>query len=201
MLADVTEDQDPRRREVLDALLRITRRDGLDAVSVRTVAAEAGTSLGFVQRQFHTKDELVKAAFEHSLELLGRRIEPHIVGIEPGCPARVFLQPIAELLLLTEQEHVHEARVWIAFLARAAIRPELATELRAHYQGGHDLIAITLRLSQQYGEAPPDLDPDEEAVALMALIDGLSVANLIGRCDDATARKIVARHLDRVFRR
>ena len=42
-------DHDERRRHIVGALLRIAGTQGLDAVSMREVAQEAGVSLGAVQ--------------------------------------------------------------------------------------------------------------------------------------------------------
>lgn len=41
---------------VMDAVVRVLVRDGLDGLSVRRVAAEAGISIGAVQHHFATKD-------------------------------------------------------------------------------------------------------------------------------------------------
>ncbi|MGW5364203.1 TetR/AcrR family transcriptional regulator [Actinopolymorpha pittospori] len=194
----MSDERERRRQAVLDALLRITRRDGLDAVSLRTVATEAGTSLGFVQRQFRTKDDILEAAFEHSLAQLGTRIERYVAEVEPGLPAREFLQQVAGEILMTDETYLEEARVWIAFLARAVVSPPLRTELGRHYDAGHELIAIVLRLAQQAGQVPADVDPELEAATLLALVDGLTAHVLIGRLDDEAARRVVATHLDRL---
>ena len=49
---------------MLDALWRITRRQGWDAISLRNVAAEAGVSMGMVQHYFTTKDQMLRFAVE-----------------------------------------------------------------------------------------------------------------------------------------
>jgi AcrR family transcriptional regulator len=199
-VATARETPDRRRQEVLDALLRITVREGLDAVSVRTVAAEAGCSMGFVQRQFHTKDAMLHAAFEHSLRLVATRLEQHVAQVQPGTPGRTFLRRIAEELLEVGDPYGDEAKVWIAFLARAVVSPGLAAALRRNYEAGHELIASVLRLSQQHGEAPAGLDPDRVATALLALVDGLTAHILIGRCDLGTAQQVIADYLEASFR-
>ena len=187
-----------RRQEVLDALLRITKRDGLDAVSMRTVAAEAGCSMGFVQRQFHTKDAMLQAAFEQSLQVLSTRLKQHVAEVEPGTSARTFLRHVAEEILEVGEPYDDEAKVWIAFLARAAVSPALAATLRSTYTDGHELIVDVLRLAQQHGEASADLDPDRVATTLLALVDGLTAHVLIDRCDVATAHQVIADYLKAV---
>jgi AcrR family transcriptional regulator len=50
-------DRQERRTLIADALMRVAADQGLAAVSLRTVAAEAGVSAGMVQPYFRTKDE------------------------------------------------------------------------------------------------------------------------------------------------
>jgi AcrR family transcriptional regulator len=50
-----------RRRQLVDASLAIAERDGVGAVTVRRVAAEAGVSLGLVSYCFASKEELTIA--------------------------------------------------------------------------------------------------------------------------------------------
>ncbi|MGV7636496.1 TetR family transcriptional regulator, partial [Mycobacterium kansasii] len=48
-------DHEERRAQLADALARVAARDGLHAVSMRSVAAEAGVSLRLVQYYFTSK--------------------------------------------------------------------------------------------------------------------------------------------------
>lgn len=55
-------DRHERRTLIADALMRVAARQGLEAVSLRHVAAEAGVSPGMVQHYFRTKDEMMAFA-------------------------------------------------------------------------------------------------------------------------------------------
>ena len=82
---------DVRRRQITDAVCRITVKGGLAAATFREVAAEAGVSVRLVQYYFGTKDELLLATQRHvaeratarSLAFLARRR-----GHAAGRPAR-----------------------------------------------------------------------------------------------------------------
>jgi len=50
-----------RREQLIQAALAVASRDGIDAATVRAVAAEAGVSLGVVHYCFQDKDELLRA--------------------------------------------------------------------------------------------------------------------------------------------
>src|SRR6187549_2246412 len=49
------------REQLIEAALAVASRDGIDAATVRAVAAEAGVSLGVVHYCFQDKDELLRA--------------------------------------------------------------------------------------------------------------------------------------------
>jgi DNA-binding transcriptional regulator YbjK len=56
-----------RERPLMEATLRIIGRKGLDGVTHRAVAAEAGMSVGAVTHHFGMRDALVDAALEYAL--------------------------------------------------------------------------------------------------------------------------------------
>jgi TetR/AcrR family transcriptional regulator, regulator of biofilm formation and stress response len=56
-----------RERPLMEATLRIIGRGGIDGVTHRAVAAEAGMSLGAVTHHFATRDILVDAALRFAL--------------------------------------------------------------------------------------------------------------------------------------
>ncbi|MGH3910171.1 MAG: TetR/AcrR family transcriptional regulator, partial [Pseudonocardiaceae bacterium] len=57
-------DHRARRTQIADALMRVAATKGLQAVSLRHVAHEAGVSAGMVQHYFRTKDEMMTFALE-----------------------------------------------------------------------------------------------------------------------------------------
>jgi len=56
-------DHEERRAEVAAAVWRIVSRDGLEAATVRRVAAETGMSTSVVSHYFAGKDDLLRLAF------------------------------------------------------------------------------------------------------------------------------------------
>ncbi|HEX7072453.1 MAG TPA: TetR/AcrR family transcriptional regulator [Hyphomicrobiaceae bacterium] len=59
-----------RRQELIDATFRCLRDCGVAETSVRTIAAEAGLSLGMVRHYFNSKDELLAATYRDMSERL-----------------------------------------------------------------------------------------------------------------------------------
>ncbi|UPJ57718.1 TetR family transcriptional regulator [Bradyrhizobium sp. 192] len=94
----------------MQATLRLIGRNGLDGVTHRAVAAEAGVSLGAVTHHFGTRDALVDAALQFALAReVGR------------------LRALALIL----QDKAFEVEAWIDALVDFYAR-ELSTEAETH---------------------------------------------------------------------
>lgn len=59
--------ENPSAQEILDAVLRVVAKGGVDAVRYRTVAEEAGVSLGTVSYHYRSREDLLRAALTHYL--------------------------------------------------------------------------------------------------------------------------------------
>ena len=65
---------DARRRQILAAAVPLLERRGSHEVSMASIAAEAGVSVGLIYRYFAGKQDLVRAATEDVLDDIGRRV-------------------------------------------------------------------------------------------------------------------------------
>lgn len=169
---------DERRRTIAEALVRVAAHQGLESVSVRHVAAEAGVSAGRVQHYFRTKDEMMAFA----MEVVSEGIEARLAGAvdrlgEAPSPVALCRALLVELLPFDEPRRV-EGQVALAFLAHQAVRPDVGGRagegprmLRGHLA---DLVRA------EWGVAGPDGAADAVAVALLALVDGLGLQVLGG---------------------
>jgi len=192
-------DHDARRRRIAEALWRVATSNGLDAVSLRHVAAEAGVSMGHVQHYFRTKDEMLGFALdaisERVAERIGRRVTALADAADPGARVRALL---VELLPLDEDRRL-EAYVGFAFLTRAVVQPGIADSLRRQYRLLQEFVAEQIRAGQRAGTTTADLDPDREAVTLLALVDGLAAHCLADVDAKAAALAAFDGHLRRLF--
>jgi AcrR family transcriptional regulator len=172
-------DHQARRRQIADALLRITASRGLEAVSLRQVAAEAGVSMGLVEHYFKTKEQMLRFAFEAVSERAAVRIWARLAELpDPAQPGQALRAVLHEMLPL-DQTRRAEAVVGFAFLARATVEPELAALLRTGYLQLRDFTADQIRRAQAAGQVADTVDPDAEAAVLLALLDGLTAHALI----------------------
>lgn len=187
-------DQAERRTHIVEALLTIAGQRGIDAVSLREVAQEAGVSMGAVQHYFASKDEMLAYALEHWLTLsvhqrFSQRIRDRAGAAQgPPDPAQVLRALAAEYLPHDEQSRA-DVRVALAFIERAAAQPDLARAMRRAFAGFKETLEALL------AAADPDLDANAEGLALAALLEGLRYAVLLGALPHRSALAAVDRHL------
>ena len=165
-------DHAKRRTELAAAVWRLASREGLDAVTLRRVSAEAGWSTGALHHYFGDKEELLLFAFHTVADRVTRRLAAAAKATtEPLELARTLLT----VGLPLDAERRAEVRVWFAFLGLALTRPALARAQRDAYRAWRKRLAKTLHEAQQRDELDRALDPEREAAGLIALVDGLAV--------------------------
>ncbi|GAA4577301.1 TetR/AcrR family transcriptional regulator [Planotetraspora kaengkrachanensis] len=188
-------DHEARRRHIVDALLRIASRDGLDAVSLREVAAEAGVSMGMIQHYFATKDRMLMFALTQLNARIGERVAAAMDAPSP----RAFLRAAILELLPLDDERRSEARIGLAFLARSVVADEPADLLRQALPYVIGFYAEQIRAAQELGQVHADLDSRIEAVILYTMAQGLANPALIGHLSSDDVVATVDYHLDRLF--
>jgi AcrR family transcriptional regulator len=162
-----------RRPELLAAAAEVIRERGLEHVRVADVAERAGTSPPSVLYYFASKAELLKEALSSAEERFYEELERELEGIDGG-PERML-----KIIHSACGEGDYDAALWIELWARALSDPELAVT-RAELDGRwRKAIAEVVRYGQRRGEFGP-ADPEEVAVLLAALLDGLAVQIALG---------------------
>jgi AcrR family transcriptional regulator len=165
-------DHEARRAELTEAVWRLSSREGLEALTMRRVAAEAGWSTGAVVHYFRDKEELVLFAFQTVADRAGRRIA--LAAEHTTDPVELIRATLAEMLPLDADRRA-EVRVWFAFLGLALTRPTLARAQRDAYRACRGFLHDALSQARAEGRLEPDLDCELEAAALVAFVDGLAV--------------------------
>jgi len=190
-------DYESRRRRIAEAVCLLADEHGPEGVSMRDVAARAQVSLGAVQRCFRSKQEMLLFAVDHVGERITERVRARLAAI-PATSAATALGHAADEIALLREEHRAEARIWLAFVAQAAVTEPLARPMRNSYAALHDLLARLITEATENGPAdegtaPPD--PQAEARTLLALADGLTSHVLIGHLTAEEAEEVLRTHL------
>jgi AcrR family transcriptional regulator len=180
-------DHEQRREELAAALWRLVLREGIEAASVRRVAAEAGLSTGSLRHYFETQPQLLVFA----MELVMQHVSERVAAIPPGDDRRATAEQLLHEVLPLDSERHAEMQVWLSFTARSLVEPALR-ELRDR---AHAELRSLCRAAVDLLGAP---SPDREAERLHALIDGLALHAVLDPATTAPARQVelLSAHLD-----
>jgi AcrR family transcriptional regulator len=157
-----------RKPEILAAAAEVIRERGLENARIVDVAERAGTSAPSVLYYFASKAELLKEALTSAEERFYVELERDLDQID---------DPAERLLTIIRAgcgDGDYDAALWMELWARALRDPELAAT-RAELDGRwRKAIADVVRYGQDRGEFGP-ADPEEVAILLGSLLDGLAV--------------------------
>lgn len=169
-----------RRSDILQAAARTIGERGICDTRIADVAEAAGASPALVIYYFGSKDRLLAEALafadERFYELTARELD--------GIPsARKRLARLIELSCSTgpagaagwEDEWV----LWLDLWARAPRDPDVSRDREALDRRWREAIAAIVRDGQASGEFGP-ASPEDFAVLLGALIDGLAIQVVLG---------------------
>lgn len=193
-------DHAQRRAHIADALVRVAARDGLHAVTMRAVAAEAGMSLNLVQYYFDTKAQLMHAALQHLEQQSHERWSTRIESLDDPSSARACLEAFVDEALPVDAASHTFRLVWTSYLMLAMTDTELAKQPFA--EGPNRLesqLTTILATAQAAGEIAAYLDVPAEAARLLSLSHGVGTSVLVGQRTAEQARHMLRYHLSRVF--
>jgi len=190
-MAPAPVDHEARRTTLAETVVELVDEQGLEAVSVRAVAARAGVSIGTVQHYFPTKDAMLMHAQVLANAAVGARAE---AAAEHTETPREALRAIILAVLPTDEESARVVRVFVAFETRALHAPALAERARRDNSELRAAIEHLLRLG---GAAEPRLN----AIATIALLGGLCQHLLLdaAACTPEDAAAIVDLLLRRIL--
>ncbi|HEY5558631.1 MAG TPA: TetR family transcriptional regulator C-terminal domain-containing protein [Steroidobacteraceae bacterium] len=159
-----------RRQALIEATIRSLKRHGHEGLSVRSIAAEAGVSIGLINHHFPNKNALVAASYRHfSRQLaLGFRLAIDRAPASPRAQLSTFFRanfspPNLDPDVLT---------AWIVFWGLFRQSPEMRAVHDAEGRGYSGLLEQLLAdLAKESGRSRFNLR--FATIGLTALLDGL----------------------------
>ncbi|CAN5729553.1 TetR/AcrR family transcriptional regulator [soil metagenome] len=163
-----------RRLQALEAAREVIAERGLADTRIADVAERAGLSAALLLYYFKSKDNLLTDALAfaedrfyletfHELAAVDGAKDRLVRLIELACPRD------------TSRSETGDWRLWLELWSRALRDPEAARKREALDRRWRTTIADIVRIGQRRGEFVGDQDPNEFAVRLAALIDGLAL--------------------------
>ena len=189
-------DHDEQRRLFAKAAMRLIAREGLEGVTMRAVAREAGLSYGSLFHYFSSKDELLMRAVEDSMRQQTERVNEY--------SSRYAGLAALEQLMCDDAIIEGSSRdgwlVWQTFLYKAAMTPSFAAMHIDLIDGWLGRFRRHLLDAQMAGEVTSGLDVELEAKALWAFSAGIGQMGLLDpdRLPPATQKQLITAYLDRL---
>ena len=164
-----------RHQEILDAAARVITERGLAETRISDIAEQAGVSPGLILYYFDSKDRLLAEALTFANDQFYLRTSREIRRLPS---AKDQLRRLVDLSVpgyLQEFGRLDEWALWIEVWVRALRDPEMAKDREVLDERWRSQIAEIVRAGTQTGEFSSAEDPDELALRLACLIDGLAI--------------------------
>ncbi|MEV4893478.1 TetR/AcrR family transcriptional regulator [Nonomuraea sp. NPDC055795] len=185
-------DHEQRRRQISQALWRVAAERGLEAVSMREVAAAAGMSIGLVQHYFASKEDMLLHATLLLRDRLEERLRRAVAALPEPVTPQATLRAMFAALLPADPASRSETLVANAVFIRALNDPVMADRYRL---GRAQLTTIVADLIRAAHADADDL-AEQAADTLLALVNGLSSDLLLGHLSVEGAVRILNTQLD-----
>lgn len=190
-----------RHQEILDAAARVITDRGLAETRISDIAERAGVSPGLILYYFESKDRLLSEALTYANDQFYLRMSREIRRIPS---ARDQVRRLVELSVpgyLPEFGRLDEWALWIEVWVRALRDPDMAKDREILDQRWRRQIADIVRGGQASGAFGSTEAPEELALRVASLIDGLAIQVLMNDSQVApdhmhrTCMEVAAREL------
>jgi AcrR family transcriptional regulator len=157
---------------VLDAVARVLKRDGVDAVTTNRIAEVAGVSIGSVYQYFPDKRAIFVALHQRHVEQMSRIVESRLIE-----HATSSLDDLMRALVdAMVDAHATDPELHELLLAEVPHRAEGARDFEGRLGG-----ALRLAISSRAQELARPRDLDKILFVLTQLIESLSHAVVLRR--------------------
>ena len=189
-------DHEAQRVKFAEAAMRLIARHGIEGVTMRAVAAEAGLSYGSLFHYFDSKDDLLMHAVRHLTSLQTARVNEYTSQYS-GVKALEHL--LCDDAIVNESSR-DSWTVWLTFQYKVALDTSFA-DVHAEMIGGWlERIRSLLADAMEAGEISEDLDVESEAMAVWAYSSGVGQLGLLHpeSVPPAFQKRLITTYLDRL---
>ena len=162
---------------------RTLREQGIEQLSLRDLARQAGVSHAAPRRHFADRQALLDALAEAGFARLAGEVTAAIEDADPDFPTRLRATAMAYVRFATEDTALME----LMFTAKAADRSSATQE-------GATRLFLTvgdlIRQGQQAGQLPPG-DPERLRLLLIATVQGIASLVTSGRISTEQAATLI----------
>lgn len=182
-----------RRTEIMEAVERLLARGGLNAVTMRAVAAEADVSLRLVQYYGSTKDELLSATLDRLADKSVERWRARTRRQADESPFEV-IKGFYDEALPTDRASQDFHRVGVCMEGLALTGTDMAGQAYQRHLGGvEDHLSGVLESGGLSATVARRL-----ALEVMALAHGVGTLVMTGQLSETDAQTLIKNYLERL---
>jgi AcrR family transcriptional regulator len=160
-----------RRRQILDAAVRVFARQGFHTCRVADIADEAGVAYGLVYHYFRSKEEVLDTLFTERWDILLQVIRDTDAG---DLPSRDKLRAIASFILDSYRHEPDLMKVVVVEVTRAA--NSFGLTHRDRIREAYTLMGDVVAKAQEDGAFRSDITPRFAALAFYGIIEQVLTA-------------------------
>jgi AcrR family transcriptional regulator len=166
-----------RRRQILDAAVRVFAQKGYHTCRVGDIAAEAGVAYGLLYHYFPSKEAVLETIFRDTWTTLLERVK---AIEESGEPASAQLRHVAAILLRSWRVEPDTIRVLVREVARSSHLQEKIDE----FDEARRALERIIERGTQDGSFRCDLDTRLASYVFYGAIEEIYTAWALGRLPD-----------------
>lgn len=157
---------------LLDAVARVLKRHGVDAITTNRIAEAAGISIGSVYQYFPDKAAIFVALHERHVDQVARALEAALVA-HAAAPLADLIAALVDVMVAS---HTSDPELHALLFREVPHRAEGARGFVHRLRG-----ALRLALLAKSGELPAGQDLDRAVFVISHMIESLSHAAVLER--------------------
>lgn len=186
-----------RRETLIEATIKVIAKHGVENATIAKICQAAGVSRGLSGHYFRDKDDLLCQAYQHLLDIHIQHTTAAAHAVRGSASDR--LKAIVQASLPSDGNSRNYRTAYLAFWTLSMTNKKMVKITSDAYRVQHMSVAALLRNAAE--EIGVELDPHEESVALIGMIDGLWLDMSIGvsGIEREGAVRTISKHIDRIL--
>jgi AcrR family transcriptional regulator len=157
---------------ILDAVTRILKRDGVEAVTTNRIAEVAGVSIGSVYQYFRDKRAIFAALHQRHVEEIDRLVERTLID-HAASPLDKLVRAMIEALV---DAHANDPELYQSLMTQVPHRTDGSKDFAVRL---HGVFRLAIASRKHPRKRTPDLD--KQAFVVAHMVDALSHGAILRR--------------------
>jgi AcrR family transcriptional regulator len=166
-------DHDQRRSDIVDVTWDLIVQGGIEAATMREIAAAAGFANGALKLYFPSKEDIIAATYERALDMMRQYVELD------GLRGLTALREICVSSMPIDEERITAGRVLLVFWQKSLGNRRMHDKYLEHVREWRGLLHRFLAEGREDGDIVTET-PDEQIVDEIVLLNaGANVMSLV----------------------